>query len=244
MKSIIIFLYLGFLIYVLEGCGSKAKNEKIQSKDTSNASFPYALLTDIPQKFTNNFEGELYLVERTLFDTNCYRYLIKNSFVRIDEIKDTQILNISIINLIDNKIIRINPKKKMYVVNYINNTKEKIDTSIEVKNSGNYKIICGEKCFQWRIKNKTENFELSFWVSENKDYNFYYYLLNYFRSKFKHIHYYLILPHFFGKLPLEITEYTTLRDFVYQIKVVKINRIPIDTSFFYIYRNYALYHNL
>lgn len=242
MKNIIIpILYLHFCVVVFISCKSGAENEKIKSDDTSVIK-SFSLSHSIPDKFTNNFEGEMLVLERSLFDTNYYRYYVKGKYIRIDELKDTQIINTTIINLLENKIIRINPFKKMYVINSIHSIKTTQDSFIEIKNTHNYKYICGEKCSQWRIKNKNENFEFSYWISESKSYNFFYYFSNNFKNGLKHLHYFTILPDVFGKLPFEISEYTTLRDFIHQFKVIKVNKTNLDTSLFTIYKNLTLYY--
>ncbi len=162
--------------------------------------------------------------------------------VRMDEYnrcRDCKVPNNYLLfDLSKRAITIVNPLRKMYMNVDRKPYKERTDTNnFRILKTNNSKIIHGYKCFQWRVRNKQENTEVSYWVAYD-NFDFFVDFLKLFNRSEKHAQYYLMIPNNFGYFPMLSEERTTLREEKMTLRVIHIQRKPLDKSLFQIPKDY------
>jgi len=121
----------------------------------------------------DSFEGHIAFLKKTHFDTVKINYYIKGNKVRINQYtKDDILLHSLLLDLKQEKVIAIDPERKMYRVlnlkekNYQNNK-----LRYQIKKTGNHRIVNGENCYQWRVRDTETKSEVAYWVIRN-NFNF------------------------------------------------------------------------
>ncbi len=189
------------------------------------------------------FEGFIFFSMELITDTLYYTYYIKDRMVRLDEYnrcKDCKIPNNYILFDLNKKTITIiNPLRKMYLNINPKPYKERtdIDENYKIIKTNNYKKIYGYKCYQWRVRNKIENTEVSYWVAFD-NFDFFVDFLKLFNRSEKHAQYFLLIPETKGYFPLLSEERTTLREQKMTLRVLNIQRKTIEKSLFQIPKDY------
>jgi hypothetical protein len=203
--------------------------------------FNLALLCSVTGR-GQNFEGEILFVKQTLKDTSYLSYKIKGNKVRFEELnKDFQIDNYLIADLSKKSIYAINPKRKLYADLPVYAWNDKPDTTnFKIVKTGNYKLIKGIKCFQWRVLNKKDDTEVQFWTASEKYESFSEFnrLLNH---SDKTTQYYLNSTEIYGQLPLESVERSMLREMRMRLEVVNIEKKTLPIALFEIPAGYKLF---
>ena len=193
---------------------------------------------------SNNFEGKIKFVQETLEDTLYYTYLIKNDQVRLDVLDQckacTNSDNYMIFNLTNNSITAVKPSRKIYINVPPKPYIDKNDQNFQIVKSKNNKKIQGYKCFQWRVKNKEQNTEVSFWVAQD-NFNFFEDFLKLWNRSEKHAIYYLQIPESNGFFPMLSEERTTLREQKMTLRVIEISKQNLDPNIFLIPKEYKSY---
>ena len=115
-----------------------------------------------------------------------------------------------------------------------------ITGKVEVNKTSGTKIINGYTCKLWRMRNKAENTEVSYWVAEDK-FDFFNGLLKVLNRKDKLSVYFMQAPTVVGAMALEATERNLLRDFKNAIVTTKIEKKVLDASLFSIPAEYKKY---
>ncbi len=195
----------------------------------------------------NGFEGIIKFVQRTFSDTTYYTYYIKNHYVRLvinDRCDDTEIDDDAIIFDLDKKTIKaLKPSLRIYkdidVKPYI---PEKSDNFKIIKNEKNSKLIHGYLCEQWRVRNRKENTEITYWVTKG-NYTFFVDFLKLWNRKEKHSRYYLQLKDSKGYFPIKSVERSAFRDVRMELEVVKIEPKKLEDTLFIIPDDYKNYDN-
>ncbi|MBN1252963.1 MAG: DUF4412 domain-containing protein [Bacteroidales bacterium] len=188
------------------------------------------------------FEGEITFVKETSIDTSYYSYKVKNNIIRIDELnKNLKLVNYMIVDINKQKIYALNPKRKIFTslpVHPWDNNKD--PDNYQVIKTQNYKTINGYLCYQWRVRNKKENTEVAFWVT-NDQFSFFSDFLKIINRTEKSSTYYLKIPDTQGFFPMLSVERSLLRDFRLKLSVMKIEKKNLDISLFQIPSDYKYF---
>ena len=186
------------------------------------------------------FEGVMDFNKISAVDTIKYRYYVKGNKVRIEEMnKKGVIAGIMLVDLVKGNILALSPDRKMYMeVPAL--SKPIITGKVEVNKTSGTKIINGYTCKLWRMRNKAENTEVSYWVAEDK-FDFFNGLLKVLNRKDKLSVYFMQAPTVVGAMALEATERNLLRDFKNAIVTTKIEKKVLDASLFSIPAEYKKY---
>ncbi|MGQ9848107.1 MAG: DUF4412 domain-containing protein [Bacteroidales bacterium] len=249
MKKIIIHTFILVVstfatIVFITNCNSVTgdnKPSKIDSAPKPELS-ALSIRKDVPPVFTNTFNGKIQLIEKNLFDTVTYNIYVWNEKVRIDKVQSAINRESTIINFVSKEIIVLNHKERLFAYQPYFEEKTKIDTSFKIIKTENEKTILGIKCKLWRVKNKKENTEISYWVSPN-NFGFYYYLTKIWNANTKVNKYFQIIPNSFGYMPIEIIERNLLRDIKSSFIVSQISMDIPDGNLFMVPSSYAQFTN-
>jgi len=190
------------------------------------------------------FEGKIKFVQETLEDTLYYTYFIKDDMVRLDVLDNCKDCNATdnfmLFNLENNSIIAVKPSRKMYInvppKPYVDNK----DQNFQIIKSKNNKKIQGYKCYQWRVKNKVQNTEVSYWVAQD-NFSFFEDFLRLWNRSEKHAVYFLQIPETAGYFPMVSEERTTLREQKMTLRVTEITKQNLDPTLFSIPKDYKSY---
>lgn len=190
------------------------------------------------------FEGKIHFVQESLEDTLYYTYYVKEDMVRLDVLDDCKDCNTTdnfmIFDLEKNSIIAVKPSRKMYISvppkPYVDNK----DQNFQIIKSNNSKKIQGYKCYQWRVKNKVQNTEVSFWVAQDH-FNFFENFLRLWNRSEKHAVYFLQIPETDGFFPMLSEERTTLREQKMTLRVIEVTKQNLDPTIFVIPKDYKSY---
>lgn len=187
-----------------------------------------------------SFEGRFYLERKTLSDTTFLTYSIKSQNIRVDEYDKYRRLTRSLlINLAEKSVIAVNPSKKLYTNITPRPMLEVDETELQVVKSDNWRYINGYKCFQWRVKNKGQNTEISYWVPTDK-FTFFDEMIKAWNSSDKNFAFFMQIPELQGYMPMESVERTLLRDEKCRIEVLDVSETKIDDSIFEIPQTYKV----
>ncbi len=189
------------------------------------------------------FEGIIFFSMEMISDTLYYTYYIKDRMVRMDEYnrcRDCKTPNNYMLFDLNKKTIAVvNPLRKMYM--YIENKPYKerkdVNENFKIIKTNNYKKLFGYKCYQWRVRNKSENTEVSYWVAFD-NFDFFVDFLKLFNRSEKHAQYFLLIPETKGYFPMLSEERTTLREQKMTLRVIDIHRKVLDKSLFQIPKDY------
>ncbi|MBN2669771.1 MAG: DUF4412 domain-containing protein [Bacteroidales bacterium] len=190
-----------------------------------------------------NFKGIVEYVEYTPFDTVYYKVYISDGKIRVDAFDSKEEVNadkILIYDLKNQKIFAMKPSQQIYKT--LNAEKEGSISieGCEVKiNQRNYRMINGYKCVQYRVINKIENTDVTYWIPE-EDFPFYYQMVS-MKHSLKRVHkYFYMLPNYQVAFPMHTVERTMLREEKSSYKVIQMNETPLSESIFTIPEGYVL----
>lgn len=203
------------------------------------------LIFGISASFSQNFEGRIDVVKRTLSDTLYYSYSIKNNFIRIDEYDNYKRLqSYYIINIKDSTITALNPNQKLYTKVDVQRLQASKQSEYDIINTGIYKYINGYKCYQWRVRNKSQNSEISYWIASDS-FDFFTPMAGISAQVDDSFLSFMSLPTntMKGEMPMLIESRTLLRVDKASYVVTNITRTRIDLALFTIpnfYQNYQV----
>lgn len=193
-----------------------------------------------------SFEGYISFSMELLSDTMYYTYYIKGNMVRMDEFNRCKTCKIPgnylLFDLDKKTIIALNPQRKMYLHLPVNEYKdgENESENFKILKTNNSKKIFGYKCYQWRVRNKKENTEISYWVAKD-NFDFFVDFLKLWNRSEKHALYFLRIPENIGFFPLLSEERTTLREQKMTLRVITIQKKGLDKELFQIPKDYKSY---
>ncbi len=249
MKRIYIIIIVLIVVGLISVIGVNFYNKiigdnKISTVDSSPKPtlLSLSLRTDIPITYTNTFNGKFELIERTLYDTSQYIIYIHNDKARIDKNYRTTKKESYLLNLKTGEMIALNHQKKLYSSIPVVEEKPSLDSTFTVIKTNINKNILGQNCAQWRVKNRNDNTEITYWVSTN-NYGFYYYLNKVWDASKKYHKYFQIIPQSFGFMPFEIVERNLLRDIKSSVNMTSISNQMLDTSLFTVPSDYKHFSN-
>ncbi len=197
-----------------------------------------------PNSKSKKFEGKINFVQEFLEDTLSYTYLVKDKIVRLDAQENCKNCknkdNYMIFNLDKGTITAVDPVHKMYINIPPKPYSKNDDKNFQIIKTNNSKKIQGYKCFQWRVKNKLQNTEVSYWVAQD-NFAFFEDFLKLWNRTEKHAEYYLRIPDTDGFFPMLSEERTTLREQKMALRVTQVTKQPLDPSIFEIPKEFQSY---
>jgi hypothetical protein len=188
------------------------------------------------------FEGELIFIKETNIDTSFFSYKIKDNKVRFEEYtKNKPAESFILADLKTGNIFSVSPKMKIFTELPVNEWKANKDSQImRTEKTGNYKTIQGIKCYQWRVQNKTEDTEISFWISAQQ-FPFYTDFQKMLNKPEKISQYYLDIPSIHGFLPFESVERSTMRELRLRYELISMEKKNLHSSLFEIPQGYKVF---
>lgn len=180
------------------------------------------------------FEGSIFFVKITNVDTSYYAYHVKGDMVRVDELdKRKEIINSLLVDLKSQDMTALSPSRKMFMKLHSNPYVPKEDKSFEIKKTTNKKKIMGYECNQWRVKNKAQNTEITYWVADDS-FCFFGDLMKILNRSEKQAKFFLQIPNISCYGPLQSEERTLLRDSKMTLSVIDIKKTKLENSLFQI----------
>jgi len=190
--------------------------------------------------FAQKFEGTIELVKKTLSDTSYYTYSIKNNFIRIDESdKYKRVQKSYLINVKDSTITALDPNQKIYTYVDVQPLVKINEKDVEIINTGIFKYINGYKCVQWRVRNKSANSEISYWIA-TENFEFFTPMAGISANIEDSFLFYMSIPNkkMKGEMPMLVESRTLLRVEKATYSVTKISKNPVSLSLFLIPNTY------
>ncbi|HEX2935438.1 MAG TPA: DUF4412 domain-containing protein [Bacteroidales bacterium] len=202
------------------------------------------LITYSISLLATDFEGRIILSKQSLYDTTIYEYTVKENHVRID-IKNpqAQIVQSLIIDLEEESITALSPNLRLYTTLKKNSYAKDYDKAeYELIKTPNFKLINGYKCFLWHVRNKRQDSDITFWITELKfdflpkvvallsrtdDYN-------------EIINYYIQIELDNNFFPMLIIDRTLLQEEKSKLMVTDILNEPVSDKAFEISKDYKL----
>jgi hypothetical protein len=179
-----------------------------------------------------SYEGSIEFKMETSKDTTTNIYYVKGNDVKLDQIgrKSGKVEGSFVFDLGANEIKYVNPVRKVW-------GEHKSETSPTIKGScvstkgTNTKMVQGQKCTEYTVKNTEENTQITYWIASNK-YDFFAPLVKLWNRKDKQSIYFnqiKDLPK--GSMPL-LSEEKTISDgkLVSKLEVSKISKATIDAA--------------
>ncbi len=228
MQKVYFLAYLLFLSFI----GFASNNDK-NSTDKSS-----------PVELKKDFIGILKYIEYTPFDTTYYKVFVTKDKIRIDSFDDIEekgeANKILIYNLKDNNIIALKPSARIYrTIDADSESSLNVDGCEVILNKKNYKYINNYKCVQYRIKNKAENTDITYWIPE-EDFPFYCEMVSMKHSMQPVYKYFFMLPNHKVAFPMQTVERTLLREEKSSYKVVELDETQIPDDMFKLPADYSL----
>lgn len=191
------------------------------------------------------FEGKIKFARITRSDTTYFSYLVKGNKVRVISydpcVENEEMQEYLLFDMDKQKIYAVKPSYKTFIELQNKPYVKLPDKEFKIIKSINNKEILGEKCYQWRIKNKKENTEIAFWVSDKYNFSFFVPLLKLWNHTEKHAKYFLQIPDNKGYFPFLSTERSTLRNFRMKLAILDIQYMKLPDSLFTLYSDYTNY---
>jgi len=198
------------------------------------------LLNPAVNDTTEEFEGTISLKQSSRYNTYYYDYYIKGNHVRVDKhCKTCKVLESYLVNMDEMAVYAIDHERKMYMRQTHIEFRRAAD-SVEIIKSENAKVINGFTCYLWRVRNRAENTEFAFWVTDETPV----YQYTKVGEMLKHIdkaHYYFsLIPERSEFLPVEIIERNLVRRERIRGELVTIETQPLDEALFVIPDSYRM----
>ena len=204
-------------------------------------SFIFLLIITSFTKDKGFFEGEILVTRETPYDTATYSLMVKNNIVRVDNLdKSNGLLERILIDLQEKEITFLDPRTKMYTLKEKKGISFAMDENCEVIKSDNYKIINGYKCYQWRVKNRLLNSEVTYWVAKMDNIGFFLSMIDALQQPENSFRFFLQIPGNEGYFPMMTVERTLVRNEKYRFNVTNISSASLNDGVFEIpagYRN-------
>ncbi len=187
------------------------------------------------------FEGLIRIVEFTQTDTIYYDFKIKDQLTAVlMHDKHNSVHKKFLANTEKNVIYEINDEQKVYIEYKLEQKKinEEDKDKITVKQTDNYKIIDGIKCYQWIVTNKAKNTSISYWIAK-QDFAFLFSIIqNIKEASNKRASYFMFIPDYKDFFPYESIERGLLREFRAQEQLVSVKIKKLPDSYFEIPKDY------
>lgn len=189
----------------------------------------------------NSFEGKIeFLYYKN--DTTKNAYLVKEPFVRLDQYSKNNTENIEgsyLFNLNTKQIQLLSHKRKMWSI-HKSSVPPVIKGECEVIKTSNTKKILNILCTEYIVRNKQEDIEISYWISNSGNYSFFYPMLNLWNRKDKQSVYFLKITDLKpGMMPLlSIEKQISTGKILSKLETIKIEKIKLKNDDFLIPKDY------
>lgn len=200
----------------------------------------FLLLLSSTNTNVESFEGSIEMIQESYYDISYFTYFVKKENVRIDKFDNNHILIQSLlINLEKEQIYILNPSKKLYTKSDINSKPNPDNENFTILKTENSRMVGEYVCYQWRVKNKERNTEVSYWVSQN---NFYFFeeLVRIINNTDKTYEFFEKIPETQGFFPMLCVERTLLRKEKYRLYVINITNSAVSDNIFKIPSDFEL----
>lgn len=185
-----------------------------------------------------SFEGNINFIRETVFDTTFISISVKGEMVRIDEYdKERKPIVCQIINLKKEQVVAISSDRKSYTVVSVQPRLVDVNSNLDVIKSRNSKQINGHTCYQWRVKDRSRNTEIAYWVFEEK-FDFYEALMQLLNRAEYSLSVFSSIPDAEGYFPMLTEERTLLRKDKLKFAVVDIKETSLSDNLFEIPKGY------
>lgn len=198
------------------------------------------LLLSITLKLTA-FEGNIQLTRQSQYDTTYLVFYFKDTKVRIDEFTESGQLNKTLLmDTETGKIMALSPSLKLYTDITRKENKPGTAQQFEVIKSDNFKYIEGKKCYQWRVRNRVLESEITYWVmeSDNQMMQKLYSILNATENYSSIPSYYMYIQESQGYIPMLAVERNLVREEKQSMHITSIREQKIPSRFFEIPKGY------
>jgi hypothetical protein len=238
----LVLVFVSSVVFVFTKVSGINKLKKINTSTTLLKINPDESLFEDHRK-NSTFEGVIEIIKKTQFDTISYSLTVKNNLVRLDPSPSEKNTTESLLfDLNKNTIVALHHDKKMYMIVPVQNNFTTEHENIKINKTHNFKYISGVKCYQWRVKNLTENTEITYWVAGNQ-FGFYQNFLRLWNKSDKCYKYFLAIPEVYGSIPVQQIERTLLRDTRTTVFINNISSQKVDSSSVRIPDDYTLFTN-
>lgn len=188
------------------------------------------------------FEGNVQLTRQSQYDTTYFIFYFKDANVRVDEFTASGQLNKTLlVDLNTEHIVALSPALKVYA-NL--NRKNNIPTSrkFDIIKTENFRMIEGKKCYQWRIRNRELDCEITYWVMETEIpvMQKLYRILDETENYSSIPYYFRHIPGNSGFFPMVAIERNLVREQKQSLQITSINPRKVPTKLFEIPRDYKI----
>jgi hypothetical protein len=187
------------------------------------------------------FEGNIQLTRQSQYDTTYLVFYFKETRVRIDEFTESGQLNKTLLmDTETGKIIALSPSLKLYTDITRKETKPGTAHQFEVLKSDNFKYIDGKKCYQWRVRNRILESEITYWVMEsnNQMMQKLYSILNATENYSSIPSFYMYIQESHGYFPVLAVERNLVREEKQSIHITSIHEQKVPSKLFEIPKDY------
>ena len=148
------------------------------------------------------FNGTVYFKKIKDGVESEFIYYVKDDRVRIEE-KDSQgnVKGIMLVDLTKETVTAISPQRKLYMD--ATNKRQQPVVKPKIEKTKNEKTVAGYKCMQWNAYYPQEDAEITYWVSEDRSFDFFDDLLKVLNRKDKIARYFLTIKDIEGRFPME-----------------------------------------
>lgn len=188
------------------------------------------------------FEGNIQLTKQSQYDTTYLIFYVKDSKARVDEFDESgQLTKTLLIDLITENIVALSPSLKLFTnVARYNDSPTKTDKQFDVLKTNNFKLIEGKKCYQWRVRNRLLDSEITYWVMESEMQFMVklYSILDAAENYSSIPSFYFQIPESEGFVPVLAVERNLVREQKQSMKVTSINERKVSGRIFEIPKDY------
>jgi hypothetical protein len=204
--------------------------------------FLYASLVFTPLLCkAGGFEGSIMLVKESCYDTAFYTYYVSDGKIRIEKLNSKKLLqNVYIVNTLNEEVYVVDPAKKLYAKLKRKASETNNEDQYVILKTANYKLINGTKCYQWRVKSREKNTEISYWVTQN-NFDFFEKMVRILNKTDLNWEFFDRIPQSQGFFPMLSVERNLVRDEKNRTSVLFIERRTIDSAMFRIPSDYKLF---
>ncbi|TNF28957.1 MAG: DUF4412 domain-containing protein [Bacteroidetes bacterium] len=178
------------------------------------------------------FEGSIFFTKSNMMDVTQYAYHVKGNKVRIDEMVEgsDKLVATLLVDLESGTMTALSHERNLYMNRPSSLEKSNVENAEVIEGQLN-RAIHGKNCSQYRVKNKAEDREVMFWVTEG-NFSFFPKLLKVLNRKDNFSTYYMQLPDLDKKFPMMAEENTLLREKKGFLQVDRIENKKLDDSLF------------
>lgn len=187
------------------------------------------------------FEGNVQITLQNKYDTTYYIFYIKDTKVRMDEFNNGgRLVKTLLIDLNTENIVAVNPSLKLYVdvpkkENFSTKSKQ-----VNVIKTNNFKLIEGKTCYQWRVRNRILETEITYWVMESEidAVKKLFKILSSAENYTSLLSFFLFIPDNEGFMPLMAVERNLVREQKQSMLITSINERKLSSRLFQIPADY------